>query len=134
MAGEDEVKLRDKNCKCGWKFPGFHVCVDLSRPDPKILGVNHFPKGTKERPNMTASTRLALSEAAQRRAAREREANAPRDARIVERYNEGDISVAETARMFEISRNNAAEILRRAGCEIRKPGGASVMPNRRRAS
>jgi hypothetical protein len=116
------MKLRDVPCeRCGWKYEGFHVCVDLSAPvDPKVLAKH------TQRYKHSSEMRDRLSNAASIRWARHREDMAERDSRVVERYKEDNASMRDLAGEFGIDFQTVRNILHRAAargeCEIRPPG------------
>lgn len=98
--------LYDKCDRCGHRYPGFHICVDLSTPEPKRR---------EQKPwTMTDSQREGISQAQRERWERVREENAPRDQAIIDRYNEGRISYRDLAKEFRISHTTVVKIMRLA--------------------
>lgn len=112
------MKLRDKSCHCGWKFPGFHICVDLSTPEPKIQ--------SKKMRKMSTATYKALREAQENRRERERVEHVARDKEIVRLYNQGGVGYRELMEKFGIGQTTVQNIMKRAEAEglviIRKQG------------
>jgi hypothetical protein len=113
---------RDTPCKtCGWKFKGFHVCVDPKAPiDPKIMAKH--ASGYKG----TLAERQRLREAVNERWERYREETAERDAEIIRRYKQDDVSMKQLAQDFGIAFQTLRGILIRAEqrneLTIRPPG------------
>jgi DNA-binding CsgD family transcriptional regulator len=107
------VKLRDNPCeRCGWKFPGFHVCVDLSTPEPATKATH---------PDMTPSQLESLNQARLSRWERHRLATADRDKKIVEMYKDGK-TLKEISEEIELAYPSVNKIVTRAAerGEVRK--------------
>lgn len=100
--------------RCGWKFPGFHICVDLGTPEPKIE--KKVKKSGKKRSNLT------MEEYWDKR----RKDDIPRNDALAAIYMEGGIGLVGLSEQFGISHATVSKILRQyadAGIlEIRKPG------------
>lgn len=98
------MKLRKKRCHCGWKYPGFHICIDLSKPlDPQII---HKLK-------ITPSHQRSLEEGRAARWERHRDEMFKRDQKIVQRYKEG-ASYKTLAEEFGIANATVMGIIHRA--------------------
>lgn len=128
------MKLRDQPCeRCGWRYPGFHVCVDLSKPiDPRIMK-KHTDRYAAVR---TAEHRRKLSEGAYERWERHREEMAPRDAKIVAAYKDG-MTYRELAIEFHLAQQTIMGIIHRAAenGEVQvRPRGKNIRWSRREAS
>jgi len=97
------VKLREIPCaQCGWKFPGFHVCVDLSKPCALEAPKPVSKKGTGRGSNL-ATLRAQI-----------REENSERDAEIVARYYSEGISYKDLAKDIGLHHHTVARIVNRA--------------------
>lgn len=103
---------RDIPCeRCGWEWPGDHVCIDLSVPiDPRIQRKHSVAYASFRTPEH----RRQLSEGLTERWQRHREATAGRDAEIVRRYNQGGIGIKKLGEQFSIAYQTCSGILRRA--------------------
>lgn len=105
------MELRKSCERCGWKFPGFHVCVDLSEP--------HSFEGQISPP-------VKRSESTVNRYSADRVLNAERDSKIVINYIHGHSSSA-IAEKFSIPTHTVLRILHRAEAEgfltLRPRGG-----------
>ena len=106
-------KLRDIPCgDCGWKFKGFHICLDLS--DPAVREVVPGP-GRKPR----VSRAVAGSDRAA--SIRAFHANDPRkverNREIIRLYNELDMTMREVAEKMAIDPTTVRNILHRAADE-----------------
>lgn len=100
------MKLRDKRCHCGWKFPGFHICVDTSKPlDPAL--VKKLNKG------LSANHFSALQDGRSARWERHREENMRRDAEIVKEYKDGS-SYKTLAQKYGIAHQTVMGVIKRA--------------------
>lgn len=113
------MKKRETPCaRCGWKYPGDHVCIDLSteaaRKDAQRVVLR--PRNAVYRP-VSERTKEALRQSAAERWQRHYESNRERDARIVERYNAGGVSQPTLAMEFDISKSTVQKILKRAAVE-----------------
>lgn len=119
--------MRDDPCeKCGWKFLGFHVCVDKSIPlDPKIA--KKYGLGRKTGP-LSFAQEEALAAARNARWERHYAENAERNQKIVDRYKE-QVGYRELAAEFGLSYQTVSSIIHRAAkvgdVEIR-PRGANL--------
>lgn len=117
------MNYRDTPCeRCGWKFPGFHVCVDTSTPvDPQIQMKHNKGAGM-----ISAAHLERLQLGRESRWHRHREETMERDKNIVERYKEGDISLKELSRdtglAFQTVRNIVQRAVERGEVEMRARG------------
>lgn len=56
------VKMRAEPCgKCGWKYEGFHVCVNLSEPDMKKVGPTKVTRARKKSESNSSEDRLSAA-------------------------------------------------------------------------
>lgn len=106
------MKLRDTPCHCGWKFLGFHICVDLAAPN-----VSSMPKPkVKHRRysgSATAAKLGALETAREARWDAHHEANKDRDEAIVRRYRDDVVGLKKIAGEFGIGYETAMNVIRR---------------------
>lgn len=113
------LEPKPKCDRCRWPFPGFHICVDLSTPEPKLNRANRFGPVTDA---WRTTSSLSMTE----RWAQKREEERPRDDALVQRYKEGGIGIKGLGVEFGISSTTALAILKRyeiAGLvEMRKRG------------
>lgn len=112
--------------RCGWKWRGFHICVDPSTPEPK-------QKQTIKRRHISDrsdSHREALSESNE---ARWRRINFERDAALVDRYKDGDVGFRGLAKEFNLSYKTVALAMKKAQergeVEIRPAHRNKLQPN-----
>ena len=120
------VKLRDTPCeRCGWKYPGFHICVDLSRPLDPAIAKKHRPQPSHIRSEALIQM---LQDGRAKRWERHREEMAERDAEIVRLYKTG-LGFRVLAAQFGIAYQTARNVIRRAEANgevvVRDPGGGS---------
>lgn len=113
------MKMLDKPCaRCGWKYPGDHVCIDMSTPElrraaQRVVVERVYKKRVYTAPKSEAQLEQARSNLSEHWAAIRAE-NAPRDAKLVDRYNEGGIGQKQLSREFGIAQSTVGNILRRA--------------------
>lgn len=113
------MKLRDNPCpRCGWKYPGFHVCVDLSQPIDRAIQNKHNQAYMGLR---TPEHRARLAAGLTERWRRHREETEERDLAIVEAYEKG-MSMKNISREYGPAYQTVAGILMRAGVQIRPHG------------
>ena len=94
------MKLRDQPCaQCGWKFPGFHVCVDLSKPCAEEGQI---------KVKKVAKTKPAASNWRERRAS-----HAERDKEMIEKYGLGS-SYRDLAEEYGISKRTVMRVMHKA--------------------
>lgn len=99
---------RDTPCKCGWKFHGFHICVDLTGDEPK-------PRIQSRKKLARSQSHLdALNSGRADRWARHYEENRERDEKIIERYAAGGIGTSKIAQEFGMARSSVLKVLKRA--------------------
>lgn len=113
------MKLREKPCeRCGWKFPGFHICVDLSAPCAQENQLHPpRPKATRSYPNGLSEAHVtALNEGRTQRWLKHRAKHSERDAQIVQRYKDG-LSFPALAKEFDIAYQTARGVIHRAAEE-----------------
>lgn len=103
------MKLRDVPCKCGWKFLGFHICIDLSSPEPTA------PKSHKKRfHEMSPAQKAAWDESQKLRWQEHHDKHRDRDAKIVERYNEGNVGYRALSEEFGCAHTTIQRVLKNA--------------------
>jgi DNA invertase Pin-like site-specific DNA recombinase len=103
--------MRVPKCHCGWKFPGFHICVDLSRPCPGEFQMKK-PKGRYRSEGAATAYEKNLEEGRKRREQREAAAIV-RDKAIIERYKE-NVSYKQLCEEFNISHATVAKAVKQA--------------------
>jgi len=108
------VKPLDIPCeKCGWKMPGFHVCViDLRTAEgvKAATTVNYSPpKPRPSRARPGANRSESVKESWARRAGR-----AERDAEIIRLYDEEELSMNQTAARLKIDYRTVSKVLKAA--------------------
>lgn len=107
--------------------PGaFHVCLDLSAPEPVIAKV---AKAKRTQSPRSADHAANLAAAQRQRWAERRASQASRDAEIIARYATGEVGISSIASEFGIGRETVRRILVDAGVEIRKPGATIARSN-----
>jgi DNA-binding CsgD family transcriptional regulator len=104
-------KLRDQPCeRCGWIYPGFHVCIDMS--DPTVSDVVLTDKERKPR----ASRANPLSDRGQK--LREHYARDPRrierNKQIVELYNDHEMTMREIGAKLSVDPTTVRNVLHQA--------------------
>lgn len=105
------MKMRDVPCKqCGWRYPGFHVCVDLSKPIDTKISNRHIQAHNQK---ISQSHLDALQRGKTERWERHRDETANRDAKIVALYRAGD-GMKPLAKDFSIAFQTIRGILKRA--------------------
>ena len=111
---------RDKPCeRCGWRYVGFHICFDASKPCPgEGALVPASKKAKKKRGNS--------SEVQTERWAAFREQHRERDDQIVSGYQEG-LGLRDLAFKYNISHTTVIKVIKRAEAErgetIMRPRG-----------
>lgn len=118
---------RDKPCeRCGWRYVGFHVCFDASKPCP---GEGSLDPTSKKVIKKTAPKRVNVSKTLTERWEAHRAQFRERDAAIVSGYEEG-FALRELADQFGISHSTVIKAIRRAEVEtgktIMRPRGTNV--------
>lgn len=117
------MNYRETPCeRCGWKFKGFHVCVDLSVPvDPKVQKKHNDSYAHLRTPAWRKHTSTIATE----RWERYRQDNFERDKRIVEFYAEG-MSIRQLALEFKLATQTVRNCILRAQArgevKMRPPG------------
>lgn len=123
------MKLREQPCeRCGWKFPGFHVCVDLSQPVAPDVLKKHIPDRPRRNPGMTKIVRTEehlqhLADGRNHRWERHWEETRERDVELVRRYMDG-LGFRPLAIEYGISYQTARAIVKRAVAR----GEATIRP------
>ena len=121
------VSGKKKPCQTpGCNYPNWHVCL-VGKPDlfPKLLaeesGEEYVEGKPKKRRGVAKDEawRASISLAQQERWERVRQENAFRDRRIAERYAEGDISIRDLAKHFNVGTTVVRNVLRAAQNEGR---------------
>lgn len=120
-------KLRDEPCsECGWRYPGFHICVDLKNPQPIKPDPPKRSRKREYNTNRSSDTwRLSISSSMQKHASKLREKNKDRDERMIELYEEG-LTMREIAAEMKLNHQTVGDALRFAQDQgkvvIRRPG------------
>lgn len=87
------VEMLATPCKCGWRYPGFHICVDLSRPIPREIAIKHGiipdPEKKKKKIQRSEDHMAAINDGRAARWQRHREETAERDLQILDEYKNG---------------------------------------------
>ena len=107
------VTRLDNPCeKCGWKMPGFHVCViDLRTAEgvKAATTVNYQPPKRKSRARPGANRSESV------KAARAREAGrAERDEEIIRLYDEEELSMTAVSRQMGLDFRTVQKVLHTA--------------------
>lgn len=100
--------------RCGWRYGGFHICVDLSTPEPKLLEKVDGRVGP-----MSETQKRNISNAQQARLVVLAAKNRPRNEKIILRYRDQKIGTKQLSEEFELSRTSIVKILRQAEGEGR---------------
>lgn len=127
MTRERNRFISDRKCgRCGWKFPSFHVCIDLTEPEPAA------PAQPKTAGTFTGERfEGRVSEEAREKislANRERwkTRNRARDEAMINRYRQGDVGYSDLEQEFGITRNTVVRVMKLAEkdglVKIRRPG------------
>lgn len=108
---------RPAKCHCGWTFNTWHICVDLTTPEPVLAPV--------KKP-MPLEQREKLAEAARKRAV---ERNKKRDAKIIRLYLQGQLGMRDVATEVGCAYQTVRRVLmindipiRPAGVTLSRPG------------
>ena len=109
-------RFNTKCSTCGMYYQGFHICIDMSTPEPKQPVLPKRKKGqhTSTRSDMH---RASLSMAQQERWERAWEGQRDRDNEIIGLYVDGGWSYAALARKYKIGRGTILRILQKAEAE-----------------
>lgn len=112
--------------KCKMHYQGFHICVDLEAPEPKLKKEVAYigPKRTYTRRSKSG---LSASEAQTLRWAAHHELMKDRNDEIIAWYAEGNIGYKEIKEKYKISQTSIQKILKAGEADgrikIRKRGG-----------
>lgn len=126
------MRVLDESCpRCGWRYPGFHICVDLSTPEPppppiKKPRPRRFDRYDTNRSSLEWKASIARS--MQNRAATLREKNKARDEALVQSYANG-----LTVREIQAETKLNPETIRRALHIARDEGRLTIRPAVRRS-
>lgn len=131
------MKMLDEPCqtefpsgkKCGWKYAGFHFCINPDTQTP--LG----PTFKKKHPGPSDEARAAAGRSRAERWQEYREEMAERDAAIVRLYKEGN-GYNEIANELGISHSTVAKIVREAAAADEltvRPRGSNLRWQRQKA-
>lgn len=96
--------------RCGWKYAGFHFCINPDTQTPLVS------KTKRKHPGPTDEARAAAGRSRLERWEEFREEMAERDANIIRLYKEG-YGYNEVARMLGIAHATVGKIVRRAAAE-----------------
>lgn len=107
--------------RCDWPYDGFHICVDLATPEPKLP-----PKPQ----TMSAEQKAKIGEAVKRT---RQTANLKRDQKIVELYLRGDIGLKDIAKEVDCAYQTVRNVLKRNHIVLRKQGQTIYRPGVRGA-
>lgn len=118
-----ELPRRDEPCqRCGWKYVGFHVCFDASKPCPGE-GVVSATKRVKRKSNPDSSKSL-------RPKGRywNHEENKERNKLIVALYKEG-LGLKEIGKRYDISHQAVLKVINKfeaaTGEKVMRPRGVN---------
>lgn len=111
------TKLPPKCEQCGWKWGGFHICLEL--PKAELQKVRPLTKQPRAGRPMSDSTREAISESQKARWDAYRERMRPKYDEIVRRYNQGGIGINRLADEVGVGRNVVMRALQEAQDEGR---------------
>ena len=115
-------------CKqCGWKYPTFHICLDLSKPSEAEK------RAKKQYASQPQNSLQALAAGRDKRWAKYREEMKERDKRLVQAYREENKGLKQLADEFDIAYQTARGIVHRAvarGEVILRPRGHNARYNR----
>lgn len=103
------------NTKCGtckMHYQGFHICADLTTPEPKL-------KAPTRAGRMSPVEVHNLTLAQRERRERERLENARRDEEIIEWYAQGGIGYKDIQKKYGIGQSTTQKILKRGEAEGR---------------
>lgn len=124
---------RDEPCgRCGWRYVGFHICFDASKPEPNIRGTkssggdNSINSRTKATSPEDRSAKLAEQSNAYWEAQREK--MRPRNDKILGSYKEGK-GLREVASLYGVAYQTVVNIIKQAeedmGMEIMRRRGVT---------
>lgn len=102
--------------RCEWPYKGFHICVDLSTPEPVI---------EKSGPVWTAAEKKEIGE---RVRATAKKRTAERDLKIVELYVEKKMGLKPIAREMGIAYQTVRSALLRNNIKLRPKGYTNSRP------
>lgn len=124
------MKLLDEPCKCGWKYEGFHICVDLTQPEPvrKVKVRKPRARLAHQAAKSSPEWRAKLSAAALRHQAEIRERNKSRDEDIIRLYSDEYMTIREVAAVIGINYATVTGVLSRA----QEAGLVVIRPAQRR--
>ena len=122
------MRLREKPCEtCGWKYPGFHVCVDLSKPSEAEQRIRQR-KGAQTEDHLQR-----LQDGRAERWQQYHQENSARYDAMAEMYKKGR-SMRDIAKEFNTSHQTINRILREKeaqGLLTIRPRGANLRWSRR---
>jgi DNA-directed RNA polymerase specialized sigma24 family protein len=122
------VKMRDEPCpRCDWRFPGFHICLDLPKKimqqvedgyerdsNGEMITDENSPKPRKSRAkDVHISHRDAIA-AGVRAAYASNPKRIERDKEIVRLYGKEELSVREVAKKMNLADKTVMSALHRA--------------------
>jgi hypothetical protein len=111
--------MSDHKCtRCGWKYPSFHVCMDMDNLPPlsKVMRELLYgpPKARRKLGPMTDAHKRAVSEGQRERWAKVRAKNEKLEQKVVERYKEGGVGINDLRDEFQMGKDRIMRILREA--------------------
>lgn len=129
-----QTKPCEPCARCGWKYPGFHVCIDMSDPRARqvILTPLQQIKNEKDRYSGIESdeTRARKRDAANRYWASHHEKHKERNKEIISLYRDEIWSVRELSAHFTLDDRTVRAVLHRAEDQ----GVLTIRPAVRRSS
>ena len=117
--------------RCGWRYEGFHVCFDASKPCPGEGVIDSHAKKVKKKltTGHTSEGRSSISRSVTERWDQYREENRARDEEMIELYRSG-MSTKDVGLKFDISHQTVLKVLKReeanTGETIVRPRGLNL--------
>lgn len=118
MSGSGFSTKKPSKCiygRCEWPYDGFHICVDLSKPAPRLAPKIDFEQVVVQKvPDEVKETR-------QKR-------NLERDKKIIELYLKGEIGTKAIAKELDCAYQTVRTVLKRNNIKLRPRGQTIYRP------
>lgn len=125
--------MKSEPCaKCGFKSGGFHICVDLSTPEPKVAPIVPRASYKPTNPKRVPGTKTTKSRPKTARIPSNRKGGPAfgysEETRlaVIERYKTGKVSYQDVADEFDLTHTQVGHLIRKAAkeglVEVRKAG------------
>lgn len=118
MAGSGFNTHRPSKCqfgRCDWPYDTFHICVDTSKPAPKLAPKVEFDQiVVQTAPEEVKETR--------------QKKNLERDKKIIELYLKGEIGTKAIAKELDCAYQTVRNVLKRNNVKLRPRGQTIYRP------